>query len=330
MKMADESKESDVSRPGGSLFSQNEQGMSAHISGPRSVKIWAVGGGKGGVGKSLVTANVSICLALMGYRVIAVDLDLGGANLHTCLGVPIPEKTLSDYLTKKVSNLNDLVTPTAIDNLSIISGAQDDVGIANLKHMQKAKILARLGELNADFVILDLGAGTAYNTLDFFISADQGILTALPEPTSIENTYRFIKSVYHRKLKMAEDLLEIGPLIDQAMNARLQQNATPADLMAKVIEINPQMGMRLKAEIAKLQPKLIINQVRTQADVDIGFSMKIICRKYFGINLDYAGYLEYDATVWQSVKKRRPLLMEFPNSALVTNFDRIVHRLLKI
>ena len=74
--------------------------------------------------------------------------------------------------------------------------------------------------------------------------------------------------------------------------------------------------------------KLIINQVRTQADIDIGFSMKIICRKYFGINLDYIGYLEYDATVWQSVKKRRPLLMEFPNSGLVANFDRIVHRLL--
>lgn len=319
-----------MSRSGGSLFSHNDNEMSAHLRGPRNAKIWAVGGGKGGVGKSLVTANVSICLALMGYKVVAVDLDLGGANLHTCLGVPIPDKTLSDYLTKKVASLNDLITPTAIDNLSIISGAQDDVGIANLRHMQKAKILARLGELNADFVILDLGAGTAYNTLDFFISADQGILTALPEPTSIENTYRFIKSVYHRKLKMAEDLLEIGPLIDQAMNAKIQQNSTPADLMARVIEINPQMGHKLKAEIAKLMPKLVINQVRTQADVDIGFSMKIICRKYFGINLDYVGYLEYDATVWQSVKKRRPLLMEFPNSALVSNFDRIVHRLLNI
>ncbi len=330
MKMALISKESDVSRPGGSLFSHNENDMSSHLKVTRNAKNWAIGGGKGGVGKSLVTANVSICLALMGYRVVAVDLDLGGANLHTCLGVPIPDKTLSDYLTKKVASLNDLITPTAIDNLSIISGAQDDVGIANLRQMHKAKILARLGELEADYVILDLGAGTSYNTLDFFISADQGILTALPEPTSIENTYRFIKSVYHRKLKMAEDLLEIGPLIDQAMNAKIHQNSTPADLMARVIEINPQMGHKLKAEIAKLQPKLIINQVRTQADVDIGFSMKIICRKYFGMNLDYVGYLEYDATVWQSVKKRKPLLMEFPNSALVSNFDRIVHRLLNI
>ena len=236
--------------------------------------------------------------------------------------------TLSDYLTKKVQNFNQLVTPTPIKNLGIISGAQDDIGMANLKQMHKAKILSKVKDLEADFVLLDLGAGTTFNTLDFFISADQGVLTALPEPTSIENTYRFIKSVYHRKLKMVEELLEISPLIDEAMNTKLGANSTPAELINKVIEIHPQMGQKLQNEVQKLLPRLIINQVRTQADIDIGFSMKIICKKYFGINLDYTGYLEYDATVWQSVKRRRPLLLEFPNSGLVSNFDRIVHRLL--
>jgi len=311
-------------------WSGNKSMMREHFNTRLDQKIWAIGGGKGGVGKSLVTANLSICLSLMGYKVIAIDLDLGGANLHTCLGVPIPNKTLSDYLTKKARNLAELVTPTLIENLSIISGAQDDVGIANLKQMHKSRILSKIRELDADFIMLDLGAGTTFNTLDFFISADQGILTALPEPTSIENTYRFIKSVYHRKLKMAEDLLEVGPLIDQAMNTKLSQNTIPADLINRVIEINPQMGRKLQVEINRLIPKLIINQVRTQADIDIGFSMKIICKKYFGINLDYVGYLEYDATVWQSVKKRKPLLMEFPNSSLVSNFDRIINRLLNL
>lgn len=296
----------------------------------RRPKIWAIGGGKGGVGKSLVTANLAICLALMGYKVAAIDLDLGGANLHTCLGVPIPDNTLSDYLTKKVDNLSDLLTATAIPNLFMISGAQDELGIANLKQMHKAKIMGQFTELPVDFVLLDLGAGTTFNTIDFFISADQGIITTLPEPTSIENSYRFIKTVYHRKLKMAEELLEVGPLIDEAMNAKLSQNSTPADLINRVIEINPAVGQKLKSEISRLSPKLIINQVRTQADIDIGFSMKLISKKYFGINLDYIGYLDYDATVWQSVKKRRPLLMEFPNSTLVNNFDRIIHRLLNI
>lgn len=294
-------------------------------------KVWAIGGGKGGVGKSLVTANTSICLALMGYKVITVDLDLGGANMHTCLGLPIPEKTLSDYVSKKVKDMDELVTPTPIKNLSIISGAQDDLGIANLKQMHKNKILSKLKQLDADFILLDLGAGTTLNTLDFFISADQGILVVLPEPTSIENTYRFIKSVYHRRLKMIEDLLDIQPLINQAMNAKISTpQSTPTDLVKKIIEINPEMGMRLQAEIAKFAPKLIINQVRSQQDIDIGFSMQSVCKRYFGINIDYAGYLDFDSSVWQSVKRRQPLLMEFPNSKLVNNFEKIVHKLLKL
>jgi len=287
-----------------------------------------VGGGKGGVGKSLVTANVSICLALLGYKVVAIDLDLGGANLHTCLGLSIPEKTLSDFLTKKTRNLKDLKTPTNIPGLSIISGAQDDVGIANLKNMHSRKILSHLDELEADIVIFDLGAGTSNNTLDFFISADQGILTSLPEPTSLENTYRFIKSFFYRKLKLIEDFWELGPLIDKAYNSKMIDHEIPADLLNKISAINPQMGQKLRHEINLICPRLIINQVRTQADIEIGNSMKIICKKYFGLNLDYIGHLEYDATVWQSVKKRKPLLTEFPNSDLVANFDQIVQRLL--
>ena len=310
--------------------SNSMAGLHTNITPARKQKIWAVGGGKGGVGKSLVTANLSICLSLMGYKVVAIDLDLGGANLHTCLGIPIPEKTISDFLTKKVRSLKELLTQTPINNLQVISGAQDDIGIANLKQMQKNKILSKLSELDADYVLLDLGAGTSINTLDFFVSADQGIITTLPEPTSIENSYRFIKSVYHRKLKTAEDFLDVGPLIDQGLNTKISQNYTPADFVTRIIDNNPALGNKLKNEINKLQPKLIINQIRTQADIDIGFSMKIICKKYFGINLDYVGYLDYDATVWQSVKRRKPLLMEFPNSALVSNFDRIVHRLLNI
>lgn len=297
----------------------------------RKCKIWAIGGGKGGVGKSLVTANTSICLALMGYKVIAVDLDLGGANMHTCLGIPIPDKTLSDYISKKVGSISELLVPTPIKNLQIIPGAQDELGIANLKQMHKNKILSKLGELDADYVLLDLGAGTTYNTLDFFISADKGILVILPEPTSIENTYRFIKSVYHRRLKMIEELLDIQPLINQAMNAKISShNGPPTEIIKRVIEIDPVMGMKLQNEIDKFKPQIIMNQVRGQQDIDIGFSIQSVCKRYFGIDMSYAGYLDYDSSVWQSIKRRKPLLMEFPNSRLVNNFDRIVHKLLEL
>lgn len=298
---------------------------------PHSKKIWAVGGGKGGVGKSLVSANVAICLALMGNKVVAVDLDLGGANLHTCLGLPIPQVTLSDYVSKKITNFDDLLVPTPINNLKIISGAQDELGMANLKHMHKNQIIRKLGDIDADYILFDLGAGTAFNTIDFFITADKGILVVLPEPTSIENTYRFIKSVFYRRLKMVEGVAEIEHLITESMNAKVTSGASssPADLMKKIAEINPEVGLRVKAEMAQFRPNLIINQVRSQADIDIGYSIQSICRRYFGIEMTFPGYLDYDQSVWQSVRKRKPLLIEYPNSKLVNNFDRIVHRLIE-
>ena len=298
---------------------------------PHSKKIWAVGGGKGGVGKSLVSANVAICLALMGNKVVAVDLDLGGANLHTCLGLPIPQVTLSDYVSKKISNFEDLLVPTPINNLKIISGAQDELGMANLKHMHKNQIISKLGDLDADYILFDLGAGTAFNTIDFFIAADKGILVVLPEPTSIENTYRFIKSVFYRRLKMVEGVADLEDMITESLNAKVTSGggSSPADLVKKITEMNPEVGLRIKAEMAHFRPNLIINQVRSQADIDIGYSIQSICRRYFGIEMTFPGYLDYDQSVWQSVRKRKPLLIEYPNSKLVNNFDRIVHRLIE-
>lgn len=315
------------------LFAKVSEETSAYINHvPRlqDKTIWAIGGGKGGVGKSLVTANLSICLALMGHRVVTIDLDLGGANLHTCLGLSIPELTLSDFVSKKVSSLKELLIPTPIKNLQIISGAQDELGMANLKHLQKNKMLKYFRELDADFILFDLGAGTTFNTLDFFLAADRGILVVLPEPTSIENTYRFIKSVYYRRLSLIEDFLNIRPLINQAMNAKIAaESSTPSALVKKISEINPELGQKLKQEIKKFTPQLIMNQVRTQQDIDLGFSIQSVCKRYFGMDLNYAGYLNYDGHVWQSVKLRKPLLMAFPQSSLVNNFDKIVHRLLE-
>ncbi len=302
----------------------------AELPGVSTKKVWAIGGGKGGVGKSLVSANVAICLALMGNKVVAVDLDLGGANLHTCLGLPIPQVTLSDYVSKKITNFSDLLVSTPISNLKIISGAQDELGMANLKHMHKNQIIRKLHELDADYILFDLGAGTAFNTIDFFITADKGVLVVLPEPTSIENTYRFIKSVFYRRLKMIEGVSDIEHLINESMNAKVTAGrASPAELMKKISDVSPDVGYRVRQEMGLFRPNLIINQVRSQADIDIGYSIQSICRKYFGLEMSFPGYLDYDQSVWQSVRKRKPLLIEYPNSKLVNNFDRIVNRLIE-
>jgi flagellar biosynthesis protein FlhG len=288
-------------------------------------QIWAVGGGKGGVGKTLITANFAITLARAGASVVLVDLDLGGANLHTALGLEASDRTLTDLFSPDVKSLEDLAAPTIIPNLRLISGAQDSLNVANLPHAQKQKLLNRLRQIPADYLILDLGAGTSYNTLDFFLAADVGILVVLPEPTSVENAYRFIKSSFYRKLKNTEYSFDARAHVDSIMERKQELGVrTPADLIRTLEELHPELGAKVRKAMQALNFKLVVNQGRTETDSDIGFGIRNVCRKYFGLNVDYIGHLEYDSAVWQSVRRKRPLALEFPSSPLVPQIQKMV------
>jgi flagellar biosynthesis protein FlhG len=292
-------------------------------------KVWAIGGGKGGVGKSLISSNLALTLAKRGLKTIAIDLDLGGANLHTTLGVELPKQTLSDLISGRASHLENCLSSTPFDHLQIVSGAGDAVGAANLPFEKKRQIIEQLRDLPADAVILDLGAGTSFNTLDFFIAADAGIVVLLPEPTSIENAYRFIKSVYFRKISLAPNLAPVRNLIEMALDPKNSRGIrSPADLYREVQASDPNLSQALKDEISRIRLDLIVNQARTQTDVDIGYSVKSVCKKYFGLDMEFTGYLDYDSAVWQAVRRKRPLLTEFPHSRLVNSIDRITDALL--
>ena len=293
-------------------------------------QIWAVGGGKGGVGKSLISSSLAFILAKHSISTIIIDLDLGGANLHTVLGQAPPAKCLSDFLNGSISDLTECVVQTQYPNLHLIAGAKDDLKITQISTINKNRLLAQIRELKAQFIVLDLGAGTSSYTLDFFNFANLGIITTLPEPTSIENAYRFLKASYYYRL-LEQPLFEsIRPLVEAAMKPNNALGIqSPQQLLSEVNIQNPSLAYELKKAIKNYRPKLIINQTRSQTDVDVGFSMKSVAKKYFGIDLDYLGYLEYEPNVWQSVRKMKPILAEYPHSRIAIHTERIVNYLLK-
>ena len=184
-------------------------------SGPR---IWAIGGGKGGVGKSVVSTGIAMTLARQGQRCIMLDADLGGANLHTFLGMAHPQHTLTDLFRKRVSGLQDILLPTPYNNLWLISGARAMLDMANPSYMQKMKVIRQIFSLHADHIFIDLGAGSSFNVLDFFIAAHEGLMVVMPTPTSIENAYHFLKAVYYRKLRKVVRDLKAERLVDAALS----------------------------------------------------------------------------------------------------------------
>jgi len=296
------------------------------MSAPR---IWAVGGGKGGVGKSFISANLGVTLSRQGRRVVLVDLDLGGANLHTSLGHARAAKTLSDYFDGQARDINKLVSKTEIDQLGLISGAGDALQVANLKFFQKAKLLRNLKHLEADYVILDLGAGTSFNTLDFFVQAERGLVSVTPDPASIENTYRFLKCALVRKLNGAP--FEAKKRMNEVMERRRQQQertGTLANVLATMDERYPESAPVLRQELASLKLHLIVNQVLEPGDTELGHAMRMACNRYFDADVDYLGYLQHDQYVLQSLKQRKLFVDAYPHSRVAIHLEHMVSSLL--
>jgi flagellar biosynthesis protein FlhG len=293
-------------------------------------QIWSVGGGKGGIGKSLLTASLGFQLARMGKRVILVDSDLGGANLHTCLGLASPEKTLGDFIRRRAERIEDVLVETGTPLLRLISGASDFLAAANIKYPQKVRVLNRIRGLEVDVVLLDLGAGTSYNIIDFFLISDVGILTVVPEPTSIENAYRFIKSALYRRFRNAVGNEEVRELIDAALDQKNPHGIrTPVDLVARVETEHPAEADTLRSEMAAFRPCFVVNQVREPADVGIGHQLVAACARHLGVRSTYAGFVHYDEAVWRSVRQRRLFMADAPRSRAAEDIAQLVRALVQ-
>ncbi len=285
-------------------------------SAPPGPRVWAIGGGKGGVGKSVVTTNLAVAVARSGARVAVVDADLGGANLHTMVGVASPKRNLSDFIARRVPTLAEVMIPTQIENLWLVSGAKALLETANPNWGQKSKILSHIARLNVDHVFLDLGAGTAFNVLDFFLIARKGVLVVVPEATSVENAYFFIKAAYFRKLKRAQPRAQVKAAIDQVMGSEMRRSIrTPRDLMAQVMAVDAEAGAALMEEASTFSPSVIVNRVERSEQARLGAEMGSACRDYFGIRLRCLGTLPFDNLVRRSVDERRPAVDLFPQSS---------------
>lgn len=292
--------------------------------------IWAVGGGKGGVGKSVITSNLAISLAQQGKRCIAIDADLGGANLHTVIGMRNPKYALSAFLRREVSSLNDIIADTPIPNLRLISGARALMEMANPKYTQKEKLLRHISALDTDYVILDLGSGTSFNILDFFLVASEGILVVLPEPTSVENAYHFIKAAFYRKLKRATNRSGVTDAIDKVMVDKVARGIqSPRALIENVYSINREAGEALQVEADNFRPNIIVNMVRRWDDKDLGQDICIACKDYFGITVNFLGEIEDDDHVKKAIRMRKSVTGMFPAAPFTKSVKNIAKRLLE-
>jgi flagellar biosynthesis protein FlhG len=295
-------------------------------------KLWAIGGGKGGVGKSIVTLMLGTSLARLGKKVVVVDADLGGSNLHTLAGIRYPLYTLADYINRKVEKIEDVMMKTPIENMHMICGADDILGIANPKSTQKAKLFNNLRRLEADFILLDLGAGTSFTTIDFFLFAPNKIVVFTPQITSIQNAYGFIKASLYRKLDMVfRKEQECRDLIRRAGAAA---DTEGIDSIERLKETFRNMGEHHEAELVKtineLKINILVNMVREPREREVGNIVKTVASNYLSLELDSLGVVQFDNVLSRSINNMARFLQEKKDAAVSIDFYDIANKIIRM
>ncbi len=181
--------------------------LNSHSPGPlprideTPTSVYAITSGKGGVGKTAVTANLAYHLAAMGKRVLILDADLGLANIDVVFGIS-PTYNLNHFFNGE-QELQDIMVdaPLGIKILPAGSGIQN---FTNLDSHQKMRLLDGLDALHNhfDFVLIDTEAGISENVTYFNTAAHEILIVTTPEPTAITDAYALMKLLstqYHEK-----------------------------------------------------------------------------------------------------------------------------------
>lgn len=294
----------------------------------RGPHVIALGGGKGGVGKTFLSSNLAVELGRLGLRTAAVDTDLEGANLHTWLGVPRPAVSLADFVAGRESDAAKLLLPTRHDRVELVAATHGHLAAAHPSGARRAELLQGLRRLDRDVVVIDCGAGLHPAVIDYFLVGEDGVLVLHPEPTSLENAYSFLRAVFYRRMQLAMMNHRVQDRIAECMDQRNERGIrTPHDLLREVQALDSEDARRFVATMRAMRPRIVVNEVASAEDVRLGFAVRNVCRTYFGLDAEYTGYLNRDDAVRRSLREGRPVAELAPQSDVAVYLRRIARKL---
>ncbi len=219
--------------------------------------------------------------------------------------------------------------PTSVPGLWLLPAAHDAVTPAlTLRAARKVRWLAALRALPAEYLVVDVGPGQGDFALDLMLAADVPIAVTVPEPPAIETTYRFLRAAFRHRLRrsLVHDKLRAS-ILDRAL-ADFGMLPPPIELVRKLAKTDKTLADMAWAEAQRMHTQLIVNQTRVRTDLELGAWMSGLVSRHFGIALDELGHVEHDDTVWLTVRRNKPLLVDSPASKSARNIERVARRVL--
>ncbi len=292
------------------------------------MQIVPIASGKGGVGKSLVAANLAIALAQAGHRVVLADLDLGASNLHLILGSRVNGPSIGSFLGRKGEDFSTIINATDIPNLRFIPGDAEIPGLANLSAAQKRMLIRRLTSIDADYLILDLGAGTTQNILDFFLISGQGIIVTTPTPTATVNAYLFLKNVVFRILQRSVKSKTPGEeyLKNLLKNRSNLQRIYIPEIVEGLASCDGEAAQTYRTTMQRFHPRLILNMLDDPQDAETVNRLRRSTQQYLDLDLLHMGIIYRDSLQDTALTARLPIVRYKPSSILSQAIYRIADK----
>lgn len=294
------------------------------------MQIIPVASGKGGVGKSLLSANLAIALGQANKKVLLADLDLGASNLHLVIGQTSPKVGIGTFLTGQ-SSFEDIICPTDYENVSFIAGDSEIPGLTSLKASQKNDLIKHFNKVDADYLILDLGAGTHLSILDMFLLSPQGIVVTAPTVTATLNGYLFLKNIVFR---MMYNTFKKGTAAYNYLESLKKDTASLQRLyLPKLIEtlqkIDPVSTNLFKMRMSEFHPRLVLNMIDDPKDAERAQKIRRSCQQYLGLNLEHLGVIYRDTMQDKALASRLPVIVYKPQSIIGQAIYRIADKILQ-
>lgn len=294
------------------------------------MQIIPIASGKGGVGKSLLSANLAITLGQAGKKVILADLDLGASNLHLVIGQSSPKGGIGTYLTGQ-SSFDEIIKPTDYENVSFIAGDSEIPGLSSIKTAQKKALIKKFQSLDCDYLIIDLGAGTHLTILDLFLLSPQGIVVTAPTVTAILNGYLFLKNAVFRL--MATSFKKNSKASQLIEKLRQESNSLQKLYIPKLIEtirqVDEESAVNFENKMKQFHPRLVMNMIDEPKDADKALKIRRSCQQYLGLDVESLGIMYRDSLQDKALSSRLPVVVYKPNSIISQGIYRIAEKVLQ-
>jgi flagellar biosynthesis protein FlhG len=296
------------------------------------MKILPIASGKGGVGKTSLAANLAIVLAKQGAKVLLLDLDLGGSNLHLLLGEKTVKQGIGTYLLADPKPpLHTLIMETDFPGVQFIPGDIGIPGLANIPFSQKKALIDNLLQLQADYMILDLGAGSHFNTIDFFLMSGSALLITSPHVASTVTAYLFLKNVLFRIIVSSfPSKSPGGEFIQKLKSDGLSlQKLHVRNLISELKQIDPENAVTLEKVLNHFHPFLVMNLLDEPKDATKAERLRKSISHYLGVEMDFLGVIFRDEAQGRAMASGLPITVYKPDSVMSQGVQRIAKRFMQ-